>query len=66
MSNVLRKFGKTDTHLFTPTQIVFDNEQDVVMIRGNQGRIGQPEITDVKDQSFLELVKTLKDIRTLL
>jgi hypothetical protein len=46
------EIGKTDTHLFTPTQIVFDNEQDVVMIRGNQGRIGQPEITDVKTRVF--------------
>ena len=25
------EIGKTDTHLFTPTQIVFDDEQDVVM-----------------------------------
>ncbi|MCH9717556.1 MAG: hypothetical protein K0U52_10790 [Gammaproteobacteria bacterium] len=46
------EIGKTDTHLFTPTQIVFDDEQDVVMIRGNQGRIGQPEITDVKTRVF--------------
>ena len=46
------EIGKTDTHLFTPTQIVFDNEQDVVMIRGNQGRIGQPEVTDVKTRVF--------------
>jgi hypothetical protein len=46
------EIGKTDTHLFTPTQIVFDDEQDVVMIRGNQGRIGQPEVTDVKTRVF--------------
>tara|TARA_Y100000996_G_scaffold310125_1_gene246661 strand:+ start:2476 stop:3693 length:1218 start_codon:yes stop_codon:yes gene_type:complete len=37
--------GKTDDHLFTPTEIIYDNDAGVLLIVGEQGRIGEPEVT---------------------
>jgi len=37
--------GKTDDHLFTPTEIIYDNDAGVLLIIGEQGRIGEPEVT---------------------
>jgi|MDTB01.1.fsa_nt_gb hypothetical protein len=44
--------GKTDNHLFTPTNILYDNEAEFLMIRGKQGRIGQPQITADKTRVY--------------
>lgn len=37
--------AKTDDHLFTPTEIIYDDEAGVLLIVGEQGRIGEPEVT---------------------
>jgi len=37
--------AKTDDHLFTPTEIIYDNEAGVLLIVGEQGRIGEPDVT---------------------
>jgi hypothetical protein len=44
--------GKRDDQLFTPTTIVYDDERDVVMISGEQGRIGQESKTSTKRKIF--------------
>ena len=44
--------GKTDNHLFTPTDIVYDDDAQFLMIRGKQGRIGQPQITADKTRVY--------------
>ena len=37
--------GKTDDHLFTPTEIIYDSDAGVLLIVGEQGRIGEPDVT---------------------
>ena len=44
--------GKKDDQLFTPTTIVYDDDRDVVMITGEQGRIGQEAKTSTKRKVF--------------
>ena len=44
--------GRTDGHLFTPTTIIFDEKTGFLLIRGAQGRIGQPENTTTKTKAF--------------
>ena len=39
------EIGKTDDHLFTPTEIVYDEKAGVLLIVGEQGRIGEPDVT---------------------
>ena len=44
--------GKTDAHLFTPTKITYDDKAKLVLIKGNQGSVGQPEKTTPKTKAF--------------
>ena len=44
--------GKTDSQLFTPQSIVYDDDAKFVLVTGKQGRIGQPEQTTVKRKAF--------------
>lgn len=44
--------GRTDGHLFTPTTIIFDEKTGFLLIKGAQGRIGQPENTTTKTKAF--------------
>lgn len=44
--------GKTDSQLFTPQSIIYDDDANFVLITGKQGRIGQPEQTTVKRKAF--------------
>ena len=44
--------GKTDSHLFTPTKITFNEDAGFLIIEGNQGRIGQPHITTEKTRVY--------------
>jgi hypothetical protein len=44
--------GRTDGHLFTPTTIIFDEKNGFLLIKGAQGRIGQPENTTTKTKAF--------------
>ena len=37
--------AKTDDHLFTPTEIIYDDGAGVLLIVGEQGRIGEPDVT---------------------
>ena len=46
------EMGKTDSHLFTPTQITFDEDAGFLIVEGNQGRIGQPHITTEKTRVY--------------
>lgn len=36
------EIGKTDTHLFTPTQIIFDDDSGFLLVEGNMGVYGEP------------------------
>ena len=44
--------GRTDGHLFTPSTIIFDEATGFLLIKGAQGRIGQPENTTTKTKAF--------------
>lgn len=44
--------GRTDSQLFTPTSIMFDDGANFLLVKGKQGRIGQPEITAEKTKAF--------------
>ena len=44
--------GRTDSQLFTPTSIMFDDGANFLLVKGKQGRIGQPEITADKTKAF--------------
>ena len=44
--------GNTDAHLFTPTKITYDDNAKLVLIKGNQGSVGQPEKTTPKTKAF--------------
>tara|TARA_R110002050_G_scaffold30204_7_gene77222 strand:+ start:3046 stop:4071 length:1026 start_codon:yes stop_codon:yes gene_type:complete len=44
--------GRTDGHLFTPSTIIFDEATGFLLIKGAQGRLGQPENTTTKTKAF--------------
>jgi len=44
--------GRTDGHLFTPTSIIFDDKAGFLLIKGEQGRMGDPENTANKTKAF--------------
>ena len=46
------EIGKTDSHLFTPTAITFDEDAGFLIVEGNQGRIGQPHVTTEKTRVY--------------
>jgi hypothetical protein len=46
------EIGKTDSHLFTPTAITFDEGAGFLIVEGNQGRIGQPHVTTEKTRVY--------------
>jgi len=44
--------GKTDNHLFTPDSILYDDDAQFLIIRGHQGRIGQPNVFVEKNRIY--------------
>ena len=46
------EIGKTDSHLFTPLKITFNEDAGFLIVDGTQGRIGQPHITTEKTRVY--------------
>ena len=44
--------GRTDSHLFTPTNIIFDEGTGFLLINGTQGRIGEPGATVPRRRAY--------------
>ena len=46
------ELGKTDNHLFTPESILYDSDAQFLIVRGKQGRIGQPNVFVDKNRIY--------------
>ena len=44
--------GRTDSHLFTPTDIIYDDDTGFLLINGTQGRIGEPGATVARRRAY--------------
>ena len=44
--------GRTDSHLFTPLDIIYDDDTGFLLINGTQGRIGEPGATVARRRAY--------------